>query len=128
MKVLLDTHAFLWFIADDARLGPTARQLIEDRENQRLLSIASLWEVAIKMSIGKLRLDEPFAEFIPRQIAASMVQLLPIEVPHLSTVATLPFHHRDPFDRLFAAQALTENLVLLSCDTAFDAYGVDRRW
>jgi len=128
MTVLLDTHTFLWFIIGDRRLSSTARALIESDENQKLLSMASVWEMAIKSSLGKLQTVQPFEEIIPRQLRANRVGLLDIGLQHLMTLHALPFHHRDPFDRLIAAQCLTDGLALASRDPAFDAYGVERAW
>lgn len=105
MRLLLDTHTFLWFLADDPQLSPAARRLIEDGTNEILLSMASLWEIAIKVSLGKLTLGGAFATFIPDQLTLNAFGLLPIELAHVTAVAALPFHHRDPFDRLLIAQA-----------------------
>jgi len=131
MKVLLDTHTFLWFIAGDTKLSQTARDSIENLENQRFLSMASLWEIAIKTNLGKLDViakDETFAEFFAEQTRRNMIELLPISLLHLAKITTLPHHHRDPFDRLLIAQAQSENLILLSADSALDAYAIARRW
>jgi PIN domain nuclease of toxin-antitoxin system len=127
MKLLLDTHTFLWFIGDDPQLSPTAGALLE-ADHDVLLSVASLWEIAIKVSIGKLTLAEPYATFIPQQLARNDIELLPLRLPHLSTVASLPFHHRDPFDRMLIAQAMVEGVPIVSSDGAFDAYGIERVW
>jgi PIN domain nuclease of toxin-antitoxin system len=126
MRVLLDTHAFLWFMADNPRLSQNARQLIE-ADNEVFLSIASLWEIAIKMSIGKLKLDRPFHELAP-QLPQNNIQLLGITPAHLAAVSTMPLHHRDPFDRLLIAQSLHEVMPIISADAAFDAYDVTRLW
>ncbi len=128
MNLLLDTHTFLWFIAGDSSLSQTARSAIEDVDNNRYLSAASLWEIAIKISIGKFVLDEPFAVLIPDQLAKNRIELLNISVAHTAMVTSMPFHHRDPFDRLIAAQAKIEQLTLVSVDAAFDAYDVTRLW
>lgn len=128
MNLLLDTHTFLWFIAGDARLSQSARSAIEDLNNSRYLSVASLWELAIKLSIGKFELGEPFEILIPSQLAENRIELLDISIAHTAMVATMPFHHRDPFDRLVAAQAKIEQLTLVSIDDIFDAYGVTRLW
>lgn len=128
MNLLLDTHAFLWFIKDDASLSLRARGLIEEPENKRLLSIVSLWEIAIKASLGKIVLKLPFDALMPRQLQENDIDLLPIALPHLGLVERLPFHHRDPFDRLIIAQSLVENLPLVSIDSQFDKYGVQRLW
>lgn len=128
MRFLIDTHIFLWFINGDTRLVLPARHLILDPQNEISLSIASLWEIAIKISSGKLQVQPNFVPFVPRQIEINDFKTLPIEFPHLIAVSQLPFHHRDPFDRLIAAQSLSENLTLISADAAFDAYGVTRRF
>lgn len=128
MNLLLDTHAFLWFIKNDASLSLRARGLIEEPENKRLLSIVSLWEIAIKASLGKIVLKLPFDALMPRQLQENDIDLLPIALPHLGLVERLPFHHRDPFDRLIIAQSLVENLPLVSIDSQFDKHGVQRLW
>ncbi len=128
MNVLLDTHTFLWFIDGDARLSPRARELIEDQANIKLVSIASLWEMGLKMSIGRLGLAEPFEELIPRQMELNGFGLLPVRIPHIGRVVSLPFHHRDPFDRMIIAQCLVENLSVVSLDSTFDRYSVQRLW
>lgn len=113
MRLLLDTHSFLWFIDGNASLSPTARTLIEVADNQPLLSMASLWEMAIKLSIGKLSLGQPFKALIPEQMRLNGIELLPIEIGHVVVVAKLPFHHRDPFDRLLIAQAMVEQIPIV---------------
>jgi PIN domain nuclease of toxin-antitoxin system len=128
MRLLLDTHAFLWFIMGSANLSVNARALIENPANERLLSIVSLWEIAIKTSLGKLTLSASFDELIPAQLKLNGIDLLNINVDHLSTLTTLPFHHRDPFDRLIIAQAIVEKPTVISLDGAFDTYGVTRHW
>lgn len=128
MRLLLDTHAFLWFIGGDERLTPSARILIEDISNELYLSVASLWEMAIKISLGRLQLRQPFETFIPHQLSLNRIGLLGITISHTAKVATLPFHHRDPFDRLLVAQAQVEQMPLVSSDAAFDTYGITRLW
>jgi len=128
MKLLLDTHAFLWFLEDDARLSASARTLIADGDNDIYLSIGSLWEMAIKISLGKLSISQPFESFIPEQLAINRIDLLHIAVEHAARLTALPFHHRDPFDRLLIAQALTADMPIVGADVAFDAYGVRRLW
>lgn len=125
---LLDTHSFLWFIAGDDRLSRRMRSLMADGDRVLLLSVASIWEIAIKVSLGKLLLAAPFAELIPEQLATNAIDILPIEVSDLSMLVQLPFHHRDPFDRLLAAQSLAKSLPLISGDTVFDHYQVERLW
>lgn len=128
MNLLLDTHAFLWFVANDPRLSSQAQSLIQVPANRRLLSMASLWEMAIKVSLGKLTLAQPFGQFIPRQLQLNQIEVLAIELPHLAAVVAMPLHHRDPFDRLIAAQCQVEGLPIVSVDPAFDAYSIRRVW
>jgi PIN domain nuclease of toxin-antitoxin system len=128
MKVLLDTHAFLWFFGGSSQLSPVARTIIEDDANTVFLSLVSLWELAIKTSLGKFRLGQPFEQFILQQLTPNDITLLDITFRHIAVVATLPLHHRDPFDRLLIAQAMVERVPLISADTAFDAYAVRRIW
>ncbi|MBC8074783.1 MAG: type II toxin-antitoxin system VapC family toxin [Chloroflexales bacterium] len=128
MKLLLDTHTFLWFVNGDAKLSSPSRQLIEDVTNDRLISIASIWEMAIKVSTGRLQFDEPFAHFIPTQLQQNRIAILDITIAHTMHVAELPYHHRDPFDRLLIAQALVEVIPIVGADSAFDPYGITRLW
>jgi PIN domain nuclease of toxin-antitoxin system len=125
---LLDTQAFLYVVADDPRLGPAARARFLDPGHDFRLSVASAWEIAIKHSLGKLTLPDRPARWLREQLGENRVGLLPVELDHATRVAELPFHHRDPFDRLLAAQALSEKLPVLSGDRVFDAYGVERIW
>lgn len=126
MRLLLDTHSFLWFIGGSASLSPTARTSIEDADNQPLLSMASLWEMAIKLSIGKLSLGKAFERLIPEQMRLNGIELLQIEMAHIIVATKLPFHHRDPFDRLLIAQAMVEQISIVSSDRAFDSYSIKR--
>lgn len=128
MRLLLDTHAFLWFVLDDQRLSDKALALISDTENVVEISSASLWEIAIKNSLGKYSLNQPFGNFVESQIAMNSLRVLHIDPKHAEVVCTLPFHHRDPFDRMIAAQAISENFPVVSVDSAFDLYGVARVW
>ena len=130
MRLLLDTHAFLWFIAGDTQLSYRARQLIEDQANTRFLSVASLWEMAIKHNTGKLPLGEPFEPFMQRQLAHNSILVLGITISHTAAVAQLPFfsHHRDPFDRMIIAQAQVEQLTIVTRDPNFPAYSVAIVW
>lgn len=128
MNLLLDTNAFLWFTAGDLNLSQAARAAIEDETNNRYLSVARLWEIAIKVSLNKLTLSEPFETLIPEQLAENEIVLLDISVEHTALVASLPFHHRDPFDRLIAAQAKVEQMTVVSVDNVFDAYQAARLW
>jgi PIN domain nuclease of toxin-antitoxin system len=120
-KLLLDTHTFLWFIDDSPQLSVRAKSLLES-DNDLLLSVASLWEIAIKYSLDKLKLPTMYEMFIPQQLTVNDVEVLPISLPHLAAVSVLPRHHRDPFDRLLIAQAIVENVAIVSVDSAFDAY------
>ncbi|MBI2759926.1 MAG: type II toxin-antitoxin system VapC family toxin [Chloroflexi bacterium] len=128
MKVLWDTHAFLWFVDDNPKLSRVARHHIENIDNDRVLSIASVWEIAIKVSMRKLEIGQPLATFIPTQLELSVSDLLPVTLEHVAMVARLPFHHRDPFDRMLIAQSLVEGVPIVSSDGIFDAYGVARIW
>ena len=128
MKLLLDTHTFLWFIIGSLNLSADARTLIEDQTNEKFFSIASLWEMAIKVSIGKLTLSAPFDILIPEQLTSNGFETLPVEIAHISKLIGLPLHHRDPFDRLLIAQAITEQMHIVSADSAFDAYQIARLW
>lgn len=128
MKYLLDTHTFLWFINDDASLSSTANALIEDPENTIYLSVASIWEMAIKVSLDKLEMPSPFTEFIDEQLNENTIILLNIKTTHTGIVATLPFHHRDPFDRLIIAQSKVEDISVIGKDAIFNDYGIKRLW
>ena len=126
MTLLLDTHAFLWWVSDDPRLRRRARAAITS--SPCVLSLASCWEMAIKVSLGKLTLSRPVGRFVQEQIEANGFSLLEITLEHTAGVASLPFHHRDPFDRLLAAQAITDELAIVSSDPIFRTYGVRRVW
>jgi PIN domain nuclease of toxin-antitoxin system len=128
MNLLLDTHAFLWFIASAPRLSSPAQSLIQAPANHRWLSMAGLWEIAIKVSLGKLTLAQPFDQFMPRQLQLNQIEVLAIELPHVAAVVGMPFHHRDPFDRLMAAQCQIEGVPIVSADPVFDAYSIRRVW
>lgn len=128
MTALLDTQAFLWFVLDDPRLSATAKQFIEDSSNRLYLSPGSYWEIAIKISIGKYSLPVPFQSFIETQLTLNSIAILPIEPRHTHLLTDMPFHHRDPFDRLLISQALADQLVIISSDVQFDLYGVNRCW
>ena len=128
MRYLLDTNALLWFLDNDKKLSHRARQLIESSSHESFCSIASLWEIAIKTRLGKLDLGEPFEQMFPEQLHLNRIDILDITVDSLIKLTTLPFHHRDPFDRLIIAQGFVEGLPIISVDTIFDAYGIDREW
>ncbi|SRR5579883_206078 len=128
MKILLDTQAFLWLISDAPELSKKAKKLFLDQDNDLFLSLASIWEIAIKFSLGKLKLKQPIEKFLPAQLQENSILQLDISFRHVAGVAALPFHHRDPFDRLIISQAIQENLPILSSDKAFDAYNIQRLW
>lgn len=128
MRLLLDTHAFLWWVDDAPQLSRRAREAIARAENECLVSLASCWEMAIKASLGKLDLPAPMERFIPEQLAINRFQRLDIDFRHVVRTAAMPFHHRDPFDRLLAAQALEEDLTLVTGDPVFRKYKVRRLW
>lgn len=124
MNLLLDTHAFLWFIDGSAKLSQRARELIEDHGNAKLVSVASLWEMGLKMSLGRLELAQPFGDLIPRQMELNGFGLLPVRISHIARIISLPFQHRDPFDRMIVAQCVAEGLSVVSLDSVFDKYSV----
>ena len=124
MKLLLDTHIFLWFVNDNPKLSNHLKDLIEDRDNVIYLSVASLWEMSIKFNLGKLALDPNYKEFIEREITTSTIQLLNIELEHLKINAAIPFHHRDPFDRIIISQSIAEDIPVISVDSAFNKYSL----
>ncbi len=124
MNLLLDTHIFLWFINDNPQLSNYLKDLIEYEKNTIYLSLASLWEMSIKYNLGKLKLDPSYEEFIEREIVKTSLILLNINLKHLKINANLPFHHRDPFDRLIIAQAIAENIPVISVDPAFSQYPI----
>ena len=128
MRLLLDTHTFLWFVWDDPQLSLTAKSAIESQENEIYLSAVSPWEVSIKVSTGKLSIGQEVEAYFDEHLSRNLITLLPISLAHVGRVAVLPFHHKDPFDRLLIAQSLTEPLQLVSADTMFDRYGVARIW
>jgi PIN domain nuclease of toxin-antitoxin system len=129
VKLLLDTHAFLWLLAGDRRFGAKARRRIEDSRNDKHLSIASIWEMAIKIGLGKLRFGDPLSDLIDRGAKQNAIALIAIEKEHVLDVSALPTtQHGDPFDRLLVAQAMREGMTLVSRDPVFDAYPVRRVW
>ena len=128
MRLLLDTHTFLWFIDGSRNLSEYARRLIETPSNERLLSIASLWEMSIKASLGRLALSAAFTDLVEHHVEGNDIDLLPIKPEHLDVLKALPFHHRDPFDRMLIAQSISEQIPILSRDAAFEAYSAERIW
>ncbi|MDF0554798.1 type II toxin-antitoxin system VapC family toxin [Kamptonema sp. UHCC 0994] len=128
MRLLLDTHTFIWFIINSPQLNLTVKQLIEDEKNEKLVSIASIWEIAIKQNTGKLSFGLPFQEFVEQQLSVNSISLQNINLDHINVIESLPLHHRDPFDRLIIAQGMVEHLPILSADSIFDAYPIQRFW
>ena len=128
MKLLLDTHAFLWWVGASRELSRKARSAVGSGRNECFVSMASAWEIAIKVSLGSLRVEGALDRFLPEQLAANGFQPLPVDLKHAARVAALPFHHRDPFDRLLVAQALEEELAVVTADPVFARYGVKRVW
>ncbi len=127
MNLLLDTQAFLWFVTQSPLLSSRAKTILETK-TPCFISIASVWELAIKVSIGKLTVPQPFRSFIEEQLKLNTIELLPITIADTASMMTLPHHHRDPFDRLIVAQALTQKLTVISSDRTLDTYGITREW
>ncbi|MFI3154668.1 MAG: type II toxin-antitoxin system VapC family toxin [Methylococcaceae bacterium] len=127
MRYLLDTHSLIWFLEDDKRLSGTAKGIFRDDNADIYLSIASLWEMAIKISLGKLKLSQSLEQVI-NTLEQQSISLLSVKPIHVLAVLNLPFEHRDPFDRLLIGQALVENMKFLSNEALFLRYGVDRVW
>jgi PIN domain nuclease of toxin-antitoxin system len=124
----LDTHSFLWFVTEDPKLSAVAQRVIAEGGNEPILSAACVWEIGIKVSIGRLPIPAPLDSFIPEQLRINRISLLPIELRHIFEMTRLPLHHRDPFDRLLIAQAIVEGLPVVSADPAFDNYPIQRIW
>lgn len=124
MKYILDTHVFIWYAEGDNKLSLKAKKLIDNvHDNDELfISMASVWEMTIKISLGKLVFHRPFKEIFEEQIVLNNYQLLDIKVKHTEKIISLPFHHKDPFDRLIIAQSLTENIPVISIDNNFPKY------
>ena len=128
MRLLLDTHTLLWFAVADPQLSSGASSLIMDSANEKLVSPASYWEIAIKISIKKYALSKAYEVFMHEAIDQNGFAYLHIEPKHTARLTTLPFHHKDPFDRLLVAQAMVEGIPIISNDTALDTYGIIRLW
>ena len=128
MNVLLDTHTFLWFWWDDPKLSVKALETICDASNRKLISPASSWEVAIKVSRKKLDLGAPYRGYIHMHMLRNNFELLPITDEHLAVLVDMPFHHKDPFDRMLIAQAGYEDIAVVSADEQLDAYNITRIW
>jgi PIN domain nuclease of toxin-antitoxin system len=128
MKVLVDTHTFLWALLHDHRLTSKAKQILTSNEHELIFSLVSLWEIAIKIKTGKLNTIGSSVAYIRDEMDAYGMSLLPIRYEHILQLESLPHHHSDPFDRLLIAQALTESLPILSADRAFASYGIKLVW
>jgi len=127
MKLLLDTLAFLWFVAGDPQLSRAARRAMEAEDAELYVSAACVWEMAIKAGLGRLTLPDPLEVYVAEKVASGF-RMLPVEWQHAAAVEKLPAHHRDPFDRLLVAQALVENLTVVTCDEVFRSYGIKVVW
>lgn len=128
MRILVDTHALIWFLEGNSLLSVAARDAIQDDQNERFFSHASAWEISIKLALGKLRLVAPYDEIFPDALNANGLVALPTEFAHYSKLQELRWHHRDPFDRLLIAQAHVENLAVVTRDPMFAQYGVQIIW
>jgi PIN domain nuclease of toxin-antitoxin system len=128
MKYLLDTHTLLWLTTNDPRLSQNSKELYLNAENEILFSMASVWELAIKSSIKKISFDKTLEDFIEEHVKGNNIEIMKIELPHVLRVESLPFHHRDPFDRLLIAQAIEDNVSIIGMDSIFDKYKVNRIW
>ena len=128
MRVLLDTQAVLWYVDQDHLVGPAARTTMADPQNDLLLSAATIWEVAIKVGLGKLTLSQLYRQWMSQVLTDLDLAVLPVTIDYAAAQAALPYHHGDPFDRLLVAQALVEGISVVSNDGAFDTYGVTRIW
>ena len=128
MRLLVDTHALLWAMDDPTQLGDVARAALQDPRNELLVSAATVWELSIKVGLGKLVLALPLRQWLETTVAELALEIVPISIAYAERQADLPAHHRDPFDRLIIAQALVEGFPVVGADEVFDAYGVSRIW
>ncbi len=128
MKVLLDTHAFLWAITDDPKLSAKGRELFTASDSDLFLSVASVWEVLTKVQIGKLPMPKETGAYLKEQIAKTNVQVLPIQMTHVLRLERMPLHHRDPFDRILIAQSLEEGFPILTADPLLKDYPAALIW
>lgn len=128
LEYLLDSHAVLWYVLDDPRLSTTAKTLVADPSNAIQISAASFWEIAVKISIGKLILKQPYDRFIDTCLNRYSFSVLAIQPSHTTRLLEMPFHHRDPFDRMLAAQSLVEGIPIISNDPVLRQYGVATCW
>ena len=128
MKLLLDTHAFIWWNSEPAKLSASALSACQDQANTLILSVVSVWEIQIKSQLGKLKLNMPLSEIIQSQRQMNNVQILTVELDHVLELQNLPYHHKDPFDRLLIAQANVEDVLLVSGDSVFSEYPINLIW
>lgn len=128
MRLLVDAHAFIWAVDDPSKLGTQAVTALQDPGNDLLLSAGTIWEIAIKVGLGKLSLSMPYRQWMNQAITDLGMTVLPITVEYADVQGNLPKHHGDPFDRLLVAQAQMENMALVSADPGFDPYGINRLW
>ena len=128
MQLLLDTHSFIWWSINSEKLSLTGQDLLFDRNNRLFLNVASVWEMQIKLQLGKLQLNPSLQELIKNQITINNLEILSIDLAHIWTLATLIHYHKDPFDRLLISQSITEIMPILSIDEIFDRYPVQRMW
>ena len=124
MRILLDTHIFLWALFEPTKLSSSLAKMYQDRQNTFFLSLVSIWEIQIKLQLEKLTFDIDLQKVIMEQIDLGYIEILPIKLEHIFNVQSLPFHHKDPFDRLLISQAIIEDLFLASSDSMISAYSV----
>jgi PIN domain nuclease of toxin-antitoxin system len=128
VRLLLDTHVLLWWDSEPSKIPPSTLQILENPENSLWISIVSLWEIQIKTQLGKLKLNLPLQDLVAQQQQINGLQLLPIDLRHILALEALPYHHKDPFDRLLIAQSIAENLVCVSADSVFQQYAIPLLW
>jgi PIN domain nuclease of toxin-antitoxin system len=128
MKLLLDAHVLLWYLSGDSRLNPTSLAILDDDRNAKWVSTATLWEIAIKVGLGKIQLGQPFEQLFPMLLRKNEFGILDISIGHLSQLLTLPGIHKDPFDRILVAQAASESLTIMTTDTNIAKYSIPVIW
>jgi PIN domain nuclease of toxin-antitoxin system len=128
LKIILDTQVLIWWANDISNISDRVQNIIFDVDNELLVSLASIWEIQIKVSLGKLNLPRPLPDIIATQVSENQIKIMQIELSHIYTLDLLPHHHRDPFDRIIIAQAMDERVSIASIDKAFDAYSIQRIW
>jgi PIN domain nuclease of toxin-antitoxin system len=128
VKVMLDTQVLIWWANDVSNISDRVQSIIFDVNNELLVSLVSIWEIQIKVSLGKLSLPRPLADIIATQVSENQIKIMQIDLSHIYTLDLLPLHHRDPFDRIIIAQAINEKISIASIDKAFDAYSIQRIW